>query len=224
MPWKNMLISALILGLFAVVGTGLVALTQDRTADKIAENERQALLDNLHQVVPPELYNNDIYADAIEVTDPLLGSKLPVKVYRARQDGKPVAAAIASIGPEGYGGDIKLLIGIRYDGTLTGVRVLSHKETPGLGDNIEAERSDWILKFTGHALGNPEPDKWKVKKDGGDFDQFTGATITPRAVVKAVYNTLNYYKNHREALFVSSVTAIDADHDAGNNHDTVEDK
>jgi len=201
MPWKNMLISALILGLFAVVGTGLVAMTQEGTADRIAENERQALLENLHQVVPEKLYNNDIYADAIEVTDPMLGSRQPITVYRARMDDKPVAAVIASIAPEGYGGDIKLLVGIRYDGTLTGVRVLSHKETPGLGDNIEVARNDWILGFNGRSLRDPKPRNWKVKKDGGVFDQFTGATITPRAVVKEVYNTLRYYKDHREQLF-----------------------
>ncbi len=214
MPWKNMLIGALILGLFAVAGTGLVAMTQEGTAERIAENERQALLENLHQVVPEKLYNNDIYADAIEVTDPLLGSKQPLAVYRARMDGKPVAAVIASIAPEGYGGDIKLLVGIRYDGTLTGVRVLSHKETPGLGDRIEVERSDWILGFNGHSLDNPKPQQWKVKKDGGAFDQFTGATITPRAVVKEVYNTLRYYKEHREQLFARSSDEAEDDLDA----------
>lgn len=213
MPWKNMLISALILGLFAVVGTGLVALTQDGTAERIAENERQALLSNLHQVVPPTLHNNDIFADSIEVTDPLLGSKQPVRVYRARKDGQPVAAVIASIATEGYGGDIKLLVGIRYDGTLTGVRVLNHKETPGLGDAIEAERSDWILGFSGHSLSDPLPAKWKVKKDGGIFDQFTGATITPRAVVKEVFHTLRYYKNHREQLFASNRDDAEGDLD-----------
>lgn len=201
MPWKNMLIGALILGLFAIVGTGLVALTQAGTAERIAENERQALLRNLHQVVSPSLHNNDIYADSIEVTDPMLGSAQPVRVYRARQDGQPVAAVIATIAPNGYGGGIKLLVGIRYDGTLTGVRVISHKETPGLGDAIEAERSDWVLGFNGRSLGNPKEKQWKVKKDGGVFDQFTGATITPRAIVEAVYSTLRYYQNHREALY-----------------------
>jgi electron transport complex protein RnfG len=211
MPWKNMLIGALILGLFAVAGTGLVAMTQVGTAEKIAENERAALLRNLHQVVPPKLHNNDIYNDSIEVSDPLLGSKQPVTVYRARMDSKPVAAVIASIAPEGYGGDIKLLVGIRYDGTLSGVRVLSHKETPGLGDNIEVERNDWILGFSGHSLNDPKPRQWKVKKDGGVFDQFTGATITPRAVVKEVYNTLRYYNDHREELFARNVEShVDA--------------
>jgi Na+-translocating ferredoxin:NAD+ oxidoreductase subunit G len=204
LPWRNMLISALILGLFAVAGTGLVALTESGTAERIAENERQSLLDNLHQVLPSKLHDNDLYKDSIEVTSPLLGSNKPVAVYRARKQGQPVAVIIASIAPAGYGGPIKLLIGVRYDGTLTGVRVLYHKETPGLGDAIEVEKSDWILRFAGLSLTNPKESQWKVKKDGGVFDQFTGATITPRLVVRTVLNTLRYYKQNREMLFASS--------------------
>jgi len=199
-----MFIGAFILGLFAVVGTSLVAMTKAGTAERLAENERQSLLRNLHQIILPEEHNNDLYTDVIEVRDPLLGSSEPVSIYRARKDGSPVGVVIASIAPEGYGGDIKLLIGIRYDGTLAGVRVISHKETPGLGDNIEVERSDWILGFAGHSLGNPDEKRWKVKKDGGVFDQFSGATITPRAVVKEVYNTLRYYQQHRDALYAKA--------------------
>lgn len=204
LPWRKMLISALILGLFAIVGTGLVALTKTSTAERIAENERQALLDSLHQVFPQTEHDNDLYADAIAVSDPLLGSSKPVAVYRARMGGQPVAALITSIVPEGYGGSIRLLVGIRYDGTLSGVRVLSHKETPGLGDAIEVEKSDWILGFKGLSLLKPKESLWKVKKDGGIFDQFTGATITPRLVVQRVRDTLRYYRGHREALFVSN--------------------
>jgi electron transport complex protein RnfG len=213
MPWRNMLIGAMILGLFAVIGTGLVALTYEGTAERIAENERQALLHNLHQIISPDSHDNDIYEDVITVHDrALLGSKEGVNVYRARIGGHPVAAVIASAAPDGYNGTIKLLVGIHYDGTLAGVRVINHRETPGLGDAIEAERSDWILGFSGHSLQQPAAEQWKVKKDGGVFDQFTGATITPRAVVKAVYNTLRYYQQHREALF-------DDGPDNGGNHD-----
>ncbi len=201
MPWKNMLIGGLILGLFAVVGTGLVALTYDGTAERIAENERQALLRSLHQIISPESHDNDIYTDIIKISDPLLGTNQPVTVYRAREGKQPVAVVIASVAPEGYGGPIKLLVGIHYDGTLAGVRVISHKETPGLGDAIEADRTDWILTFKGRSLEDPEEKRWAVKKDGGIFDQFTGATITPRAVVQGVYNTLRYYQKHRDALF-----------------------
>ncbi|MEN8168931.1 MAG: electron transport complex subunit RsxG [Pseudomonadota bacterium] len=207
MPWHNMVIGALILGLFSVVGTGLVALTFKGTAPRIAENERQALLHSLHQLISPDEHDNDIYTDIVTVTNKaLLGSKSGVNVYRARMGGQPVAAVIASSAPDGYNGSIKLLVGIRYDGTLAGVRVINHRETPGLGDGIEAKRSDWVLGFNGHSLINPEATGWKVKKDGGQFDQFTGATITPRAVVKAVYNTLRYYQQHRETLFADGLT------------------
>ena len=212
MPWRNMLIGAMILGLFSVVGTGLVALTYEGTAERIAENERQALLHSLHQIISPDSHNNDIYADVITVHDKaLLGSKNGVNIYRARQGGQPVTAVIASAAPDGYSGTIKLLVGVNYDGTLAGVRVINHRETPGLGDGIEAERSDWVLGFNDRSLLNTETAGWKVKKDGGQFDQFTGATITPRAVVKAVYNTLRYYQQHREAIFSDSVDEMNVE-------------
>jgi len=115
--------------------------------------------------------------------------------------GWPVAAVFAPVAPDGYNGNIRLLVAVRLDGTLAGVRVLAHRETPGLGDNIEAERSDWILGFSGKSLQDPKADSWKVQRDGGVFDQFTGATITPRAVVKAVKNTLLYYQEHGQKLF-----------------------
>jgi electron transport complex protein RnfG len=199
---RNMLISALLLGVFAVLGTAIVSYTYDVTAETIADNEREYLLQNLHVIISPDEHNNEIYADTIQVTDPeLLGSKSPVTVYRARRDGKPVAAVLTPVAPDGYGGDIHLLVGIYADGTLAGVRVLKHMETPGLGDRIEADRSDWILGFAGKSLADPGPAGWAVKKDGGVFDQFTGATITPRAVVKAVHKTLLYFQAHREQLF-----------------------
>ncbi len=220
MPWRNMVIGALILGLFSVIGTGLVALTYEGTAERIAENERQALLHNLHQIISPDAHDNDIYADVITVHDKeLLGSKEGSNIYRARMGGHPVAAVIASTAPDGYNGTIKLLVGINYDGTLAGVRVINHRETPGLGDAIEAERSDWVLGFAGRSLQEPTDERWKVKKDGGVFDQFTGATITPRAVVKAVYNTLRYYHHNREALFHDGPDDTDDDDDNGNEHE-----
>ena len=202
MPIKNMLISAFVLTAFAIVGTAMVSLTHLGTAQTIAENERQALLDNLLQLLPPEQFDNDIYTDTIEVNDPSLsGSQEPTMVYRARKGGSPVAAIFTSIAPDGYSGNIKLLVGIYRDGKLAGVRVVSHKETPGLGDRVDRARSDWVEHFKGRSLGDPAAEQWKVKKDGGVFDQFSGATITPRAVVKAVYNTLRYYEQHQDAVF-----------------------
>ncbi len=199
---RNMLINALLLGLFAVAGTGLVALTWEGTAERIAENERQALLDLLHQLIPPDRHDNDLALDWIQVTDPdLLGTRNPVTVYRARRNGQPEALVMTPVAPEGYSGDIKLLVGLEPDGTLIGVRVLTHSETPGLGDRIDIERSDWIHSFAGRSLQDPEQERWRVKKDGGVFDQFTGATITPRAVVKAVRNTLIYFAAHHTELW-----------------------
>jgi len=199
---RQMLISALLLGGFAVIGTALVALTHEATAERIAANHRARLLKSLHVLVTPDMHDNDLVTDMITVTDKeLLGTDKPVRVWRARKDGAPVAAIINSVAPDGYNGRIELLVAVRHDGTLLGVRVISHQETPGLGDAIEAEKSDWIHGFDNHSLKDPEPKHWKVRRDGGVFDQFTGATITPRAVVKAVYRTLVYFEKHRDELF-----------------------
>lgn len=202
---KNMMRSALVLMLFAIIGTALVAFTYDAARDRIAENERKSLLKSLHEVISPDMHNNDLYSDTTSILNPeLLGSDEPVMVYRARKNHQPVAAVFASIAPDGYNGTIKLLVGIDIHGTLLGVRVLSQKETPGLGDAIEADRSDWILGFRGKSLRDPAYKRWKVKKDGGAFDQFTGATITPRAVVKAIRNTLVYFKDHQQRVFAEN--------------------
>lgn len=199
---RSIVTSTILLALFAIVGTALVAFTYDRTVEQIAENERQALLRNLHAILEPNAYDNDIFADTTEVTAPhLLGTAEPVTVYRARNNGQPVAAVLSPIAPDGYNGAIKLLVGIYYDGEIAGVRVISHHETPGLGDGIEIDRSNWITGFEGRSLSSPSQANWAVKKDGGAFDQFTGATITPRAVVKAVQKALIYFREHRTQLF-----------------------
>ena len=204
---RSMGVAALILTGFAVVGTGLVAVTYTSTKDIIAEAQRQALEAKLNQLVPADRYDNRITEDAIEVAAPeWLGTDQPVTVYRARKDGQPVALFAAPYAPDGYSGPIQLLIGVYADGTLAGVRVLAHKETPGLGDGIEERRSPWILAFAGKSLGNPEPARWKVKKDGGAFDQFTGATITPRAVIKATRKFLEYVQTHQAQLFAPVAT------------------
>lgn len=202
---RHILVTALLLFLFAAIGTGMVAFTFDNTHERIAENEREVLLRNLNILIPPGRYDNDLFVDTIEVTDPdLLGTSRPVTVYRARKDGEPVAAILAPVAPDGYNGEIRLLVAIEADGRLAGVRVTGHRETPGLGDGIDAARSDWILGFNGRALGDPGEKDWAVKKDGGIFDQFTGATITPRAVVKAVKKALIYFDRHRQTLFADA--------------------
>lgn len=202
MTYRPILVSAAFLFLFAVVGTALVAYTWDSTEERIADNQRRALLRSLNELVPDDQYDNDIYTDILYIRNSeLLGTEDPVAVYRARKHGWPVAAVIAPVAPDGYNGNIHLLVAIRLDGSLAGVRVIQHRETPGLGDAVEAERSDWVLGFNGKSLQNPAESRWKVKRDGGDFDQFTGATITPRAVVKAVKDALLYYRAYGHTLF-----------------------
>jgi electron transport complex protein RnfG len=197
-------VAGLLLAMFAVFGTGLVAFTHLMTKDQIAENERQALLKSLSAMVPAESIDNDIINDKITVMEPEMLGGEETTVYRGRKGGAEVAAVFTTIAPGGYSGNIKLLVAVKADGSLAGVRVVVHKETPGLGDKIEIEKDDWILSFNGKSLSDPTPDQWGVKRDGGVFDQFTGATITPRAIVKAVKNTLLYFKSNREAIFAKS--------------------
>ncbi len=194
--------AGLLLSLFAITGTGLVALTYTATHDISVNNERDALLANLGALVPATAYDNNVTKDRIAVSDPdLLGTSDPVTVYRARKGQQPVALFATPVAPNGYGGPIRLLVGVYEDGTMAGVRVLSHKETPGLGDAIEVSRSDWILSFSGKSLIDPPESYWTVVKDGGAFDQFTGATITPRAVIKAARQFLIYFERHHDTLF-----------------------
>lgn len=198
---KPMVRAAAILGLFSLLGLGLVALVHDRTEPRIAANERAVLLANLQALIPADSFDNDLLTDTVTAADPTLGTDRPVTLYRARKNGRPVAAVLSPVAPDGYNGAIRLLVAIRADGTLAGARVLAHRETPGLGDPIDLAKSGWLLGFAGRSLDDPPENRWTVKRDGGDFDQFTGATITPRAVVKAVYRTLVFFRSNRERLF-----------------------
>jgi electron transport complex protein RnfG len=198
---RGMLLSGVVLMGFTVVGTTLVALTYEGTAERIAANERAALLGRLAELAPAGGYDNELLQDTTTLQTPAFGSLSPQLVYRARRNGEPVAAFATIVALDGYSGPIRLLVGVRPDGKLTGVRVIAHKETPGLGDQIESERSDWILAFAGKGLGAPPPQQWAVRKDGGDFDQFTGATVTPRAVVGALTRFLAYFAQNRDAFF-----------------------
>lgn len=185
-----------LLALFALGAGVLLSLAADLTAEAIAERRAEDLRASLANVVPAALYQNDLAGDVATVEDAQAG---PITVHRARKDGAVVAAAYEMTG-QGYGGDITVLIGVDRSGTLLGVRVLSHTETPGLGDWIEAARSDWILGFAGLSLGDPPVEQWAVKKDGGRFDQFSGATITPRAVVEAIREGLQAFERNRDAI------------------------
>lgn len=198
---RQVLRSGQVLGLFAIAAAGVLAGTHALTADRIRESEQQHLLRQLQEVLPRGAYDNNVAADRIEVTSAELDAGQPATVYRARRDGQPAAIALTVAAPDGYSGTIRMLVGIGHDGRLTGVRITGHKETPGLGDKIDIQRSDWILAFDGRSLADPQGIGWGVKKDGGVFDQFAGATITPRAVVKAVQRSLRYFEQNRDTLF-----------------------
>lgn len=196
--------NSLLLGAFALVTAGVLAGTYQLTRDKIAEAERAAAAAALLEIVPEDKHDNDLLSDTIMVPEAALGQlglDRPEAIHLAKQNGEVTAAIIPAVAPDGYSGDIRMIVGVNRNGSIAGVRVLTHNETPGLGDKVDLKKSDWILGFTGHSLGNPAQDNWKVKKDGGYFDQFTGATITPRAVVKQVRKVLTFVEEHRALLF-----------------------
>ncbi len=195
--------NSFILGTFALVTAGILAATFLITKDKIAAAEKRAAQKALSEIVHPDRHNNDMLEDTWQIPEQhlsALGLETITAVHIATQNAKPVSVVIPSTAPDGYSGDIKLIVGINIDGSIAGVRVLSHKETPGLGDKIDTNKNDWILGFNGTSLNNPDTLHWKVKKDGGQFDQFTGATITPRAVVKRVKQTLEYFDKHQNDI------------------------
>lgn len=194
--------NGIMLSAFAIVTTALIALTFYSTAERIALQQKQKLLSILNEVVPHSLHDNALYADCTSIASESLGDDArPHLVYRARLDGAPSALAIETTAPDGYSGNIKIVIGVDTTMTVLGVRVLDHRETPGLGDKIELAISDWITSFSGKSFSLESLAVWQVKKDGGEFDQFTGATITPRAVVGAVKNALLYASSNQKLLF-----------------------
>ncbi|OED40381.1 electron transporter RnfG [Endozoicomonas sp. (ex Bugula neritina AB1)] len=201
---KSIARSSLSLGLFAVFTVGLISLTYVFTQDKITAQVRAYEARALMEILPEDTHDNNLL-DTTVTLEPskLLSNQQPVEAYIAYQQDKATAVILPVIAPDGYNGRINLLVGIRRDGTLAGVRAITHKETPGLGDKINTNVSDWIMKFAGKSLNNPQPSGWRVKKDGGDFDQFAGATITPRAVVAAVHRALEYSKTHQSKLFAN---------------------
>lgn len=180
---------AVTLALFAALTTGLSAIVNQVTKPKInhqSELQQKALLD---EVIPPEMYDNAIQQECYVVTNSALGNDKPHQLYLARKGGQPVAAAIQTTAPDGYSGAIQMLVGADFEGKVLGVRIVEHHETPGLGDKIELRLSDWINSFNGKQVTGPDDQRFAVRKDGGEFEQFTGATITPRAVVNATKRT-----------------------------------
>lgn len=199
---KASTVTSLKLLMYTVIGTALLAFTYSQTLDKIAASEEAEKLNLIKQIVPQEKFDNQIMQDTLSIAaDPLLGNSKITTAYRARLQGQPSMLVMEAIAPDGYSGKIRFIIAIQYDGMIGGVRVVKHKETPGLGDYIEIARSDWIKGFNGVSLENHQDSDWKVKKDGGQFDYMAGATVTPRAVVKAVHKAAQYYAQHRDELF-----------------------
>ncbi len=192
----------MLLGMIALLASSLLVVGEVETRDAIAARKAEDLTANLSQVIDPATHDNDLLADAIVIDNN--GEK--TTVYRARKEGTVIAVAFET-SAVGYAGPVVCLMGLKADGTVLGVRVLSHAETPGLGDKIEVARTHWILDFDGRSLGNPPEEKWKVKKDGGIFDQFSGATITPRAVVLAVTKGLKLFQANQQTLLHSEPTA-----------------
>lgn len=188
-----------LMAVFALITTGLVVLVATLTKPAIDANRQSALRASLLEVVQTRPLDAGLIDNTYPLpVDPLLGNREPQWAWVAKQDNKPVAVILPVTAPDGYGGSINLLLGITVNGHISGVRVIPpHYETPGLGDKIELQKSNWILSFNGKSLTNPAPQQWAVRKDGGVFDAFTGATITPRAVVQAVYKGLQYFTAHK---------------------------
>ena len=196
---------ALTLAVVGALGLGGLLAMRALTAERIAEQQRASTLRALAVLLPKE-YDNDPQTDRIEVVAPAwLGSEDALTVRRARNDGRVVALLLEAVAPDGYNGDIRLLVGVDAQGRVIGVRVVEHRETPGLGDPIEIARGPWITGFDGRSLRDPAADAWRVRRDGGAFDQLAGATITPRAVVGAVRRALQFVESHGEALAMAPV-------------------
>lgn len=201
MQIKNIARASIVLTLFAVITTGLTAVTYMLTKDQIAAEREQAITRNIKQIIHPDRFTNDIATDCIVRTNHL---DSPVRIFRARNQQQPYALAVETFAPDGYSGRIDLLIGLDTQFNILGVRTTSHQETPGLGDKIEIKKSNWIESFNGLNINENNLKHWAVRKDGGMFDAFTGATITPRAVVNAVKNTVLWLKTQDQLFSQSS--------------------
>lgn len=197
---RAVLRAALLLAAIGLLAAGLLAGIDALTHERIAEQRRAMELRQLVAVMPTGGFDNDPVESRIAVGAPRWLGRPESRVWRGRLDGEPSLLVLEATAPDGYSGDIDLLIGVRADGRVGGVRVLAHRETPGLGDRIEIERDPWIAGFDGRRLGDPPPARWTVKRERGDFDQFAGATVTPRAVVRAVARALAFAERHGAAL------------------------
>ncbi len=200
--------NAISLSIFAIITAGIISITQNTTEAKIEHNIKLAQTRALNEIILPGSYDNPLVEDSISINDQeLLAGTGSANAYVARRNGKAFAVILPAVSADGYTANIRSIVGILADGSIAGVRVLSHQETPGLGDKIEVRKSDWVEQFVGKSLTDPIPRQWFVKKDGGSFDQLTGATITPRAVVKSVHRALEYFDAHHKRLLAPHTAA-----------------
>jgi len=205
---RSTVLAAVNLLVFTVIGTTLLAFTFDQTRAPIAKSEEEEKLKLISQLLPSDLFDNNVARDVLTLkADPLLGTSDDSTAFRARLKGQPSAVVLEAIAPDGYSGKISMLVAIKASGEIAGVRVVSHRETPGLGDYIDLGKSNWIKNFDGASNTRYKDPDWKVKKDGGQFDYMAGATITPRAVVKAVHKALQYFEANRDKLFAAAPAA-----------------
>ena len=204
--------SGVTLAVIAAICTALVAGTWQLTAERIEQNKKEFLERSLTPALAGLFFDSSVTESIISIPPPhdLPGTEAAI-IYRVYAGEEPVAALFVVSARDGYAGPIRLLVGISMDGTITGIRVLEHRETPGLGDRIDITKSDWVLQFDGHSLRDPEPAQWAIKTDGGKFDQLTGASVTPRSIVKAIKQTLTYFDANRDSIF--DATADDPDKD-----------
>jgi len=203
---KATLRTALNLLFFTLIGTAILAFTFKLTFERIAQSEEAAKLKLINQVASPSMYDNDLVKDTITLpASAQLGTEQDTIAYRGRLKGQPSIVVLEAIAPDGYSGKIGMIVAINYAGTISGVRVVLHKETPGLGDYIDIAKNKWISLFAGASHEQYQEGDWKVKKDGGQFDYMAGATITPRAVAKAVHKALHYFEENRASLFAENM-------------------
>ena len=195
------------LAIIATICTALVAATYTQTADRIAANEKTLLEQSLQPALANTFYDSSVSESRLVLDPPhgLPGTEAAI-IYRVYSGDEPVAALFVVTARDGFAGPIRILLGVNIDGIVTGVRILQHRETPGFGDKIDARKSDWVHQFASRSLQDPPVARWKIQSDGGEFDQLTGASVTPRAVIKAIHETLLYFEAHRDNIFAATAT------------------
>ena len=204
---RSVIGNGITLAAIAAICTLLVAATFRVTSERIAANEQAWLERSLEPALSGVFFDGSVTEYKLELDPPhdLPGNDTAI-IYRVFNESEPVAALFAVTARDGYAGPIRILVGIEVDGTISGVRIVEHRETPGLGDRIHQSRSDWVYQFDGRSLLDPVEERWLLEVDGGDFDQITGASVTPRAIIKAIRETLLYFDANRDELFTIPVS------------------